>query len=290
MARWLLRGVGALLILGAVVRGGGALNLWQVPDFRPTQSVSECVAEGQRGYETGIAQALGISREQIDPAAAAKMTQAMSRLCRSAATRSARQSLPELFRADPVAFQHLCRAGLDASLKTRPDAFWFTSRAERAHLLREHCQLLLKYMGDDQSTNWPRLIARIQTSSFSRAAQPFTPSWRETTRGASQRCAPPHQPPLVQRRGSSGASSMTSRSRSLLDFRPTSEPGTTSSFRSPGTKVTPNLLAERRTDCPALAGLSCSSPGWTRTNNPPVNSRMLCQLSYRGTVLSGREL
>ena len=27
-----------------------------------------------------------------------------------------------------------------------------------------------------------------------------------------------------------------------------------------------------------------SSPGWTRTNNPPVNSRMLCQLSYRGTA------
>ena len=25
-----------------------------------------------------------------------------------------------------------------------------------------------------------------------------------------------------------------------------------------------------------------NSPGWTRTNNPPVNSRMLCQLSYRG--------
>src|SRR6266496_4899505 len=30
------------------------------------------------------------------------------------------------------------------------------------------------------------------------------------------------------------------------------------------------------------AGLSVYSPGWTRTNNPPVNSRMLCQLSYRG--------
>jgi hypothetical protein len=29
---------------------------------------------------------------------------------------------------------------------------------------------------------------------------------------------------------------------------------------------------------------SCSSPGWTRTNNPPVNSRMLCQLSYRGSL------
>src|SRR6478752_414156 len=25
------------------------------------------------------------------------------------------------------------------------------------------------------------------------------------------------------------------------------------------------------------------SPGWTRTNNPPINSRMLCQLSYRGS-------
>ena len=27
-----------------------------------------------------------------------------------------------------------------------------------------------------------------------------------------------------------------------------------------------------------------SSPGWTRTNNPSVNSRMLCQLSYRGKL------
>ena len=38
---------------------------------------------------------------------------------------------------------------------------------------------------------------------------------------------------------------------------------------------------------PAGKSLACrdfrSSPGWTRTNNPPVNSRMLCQLSYRGT-------
>ena len=32
-----------------------------------------------------------------------------------------------------------------------------------------------------------------------------------------------------------------------------------------------------------LQGLG-SSPGWTRTNNPPVNSRMLCQLSYRGSL------
>ena len=31
-----------------------------------------------------------------------------------------------------------------------------------------------------------------------------------------------------------------------------------------------------------------SSPGWTRTNNPPVNSRMLCQLSYRGPTAKRR--
>ena len=29
-----------------------------------------------------------------------------------------------------------------------------------------------------------------------------------------------------------------------------------------------------------------SSPAWTRTKNPPVNSRMLCQLSYRGMWLT----
>ena len=30
------------------------------------------------------------------------------------------------------------------------------------------------------------------------------------------------------------------------------------------------------------------SPGWTRTNNLPVNSRLLCQLSYRGMVQRGQ--
>ena len=29
-----------------------------------------------------------------------------------------------------------------------------------------------------------------------------------------------------------------------------------------------------------------SSPGWTRTNNRPINSRMLCQLSYGGPAPS----
>src|SRR6187200_197300 len=29
------------------------------------------------------------------------------------------------------------------------------------------------------------------------------------------------------------------------------------------------------------------SPGWTRTNNLPINSRLLCQLSYRGKAATG---
>ena len=31
-----------------------------------------------------------------------------------------------------------------------------------------------------------------------------------------------------------------------------------------------------------LPGSRACSPSWTRTNNPAINSRMLCQLSYRG--------
>jgi hypothetical protein len=30
-----------------------------------------------------------------------------------------------------------------------------------------------------------------------------------------------------------------------------------------------------------------SSSGWTRTSNPSINSRMLCQLSYRGMREAG---
>src|ERR687893_2971158 len=34
-------------------------------------------------------------------------------------------------------------------------------------------------------------------------------------------------------------------------------------------------------------GTPSGSPGWTRTSNPSINSRMLCQLSYRGKVTAG---
>ena len=35
-----------------------------------------------------------------------------------------------------------------------------------------------------------------------------------------------------------------------------------------------------------LPALHVCSPIWTRTRNPSINSRMLCQLSYRGLFLT----
>ena len=52
--------------------------------------------------------------------------------------------------------------------------------------------------------------------------------------------------------------------RTTQQARPASARGTPTRYASPSCALSP------------------SSPGWTRTNNPPVNSRMLCQLSYWG--------
>jgi hypothetical protein len=40
----------------------------------------------------------------------------------------------------------------------------------------------------------------------------------------------------------------------------------------------------------AYEAVTCGkgSPEWTRTTNPAINSRMLCQLSYGGTVARWR--
>jgi hypothetical protein len=41
---------------------------------------------------------------------------------------------------------------------------------------------------------------------------------------------------------------------------------------------------------PGYEALTCGkgSPEWTRTTNPAINSRMLCQLSYGGPVARWR--
>lgn len=73
--------------------------------------------------------------------------------------------------------------------------------------------------------------------------------------------------------------------------------GTAKPYRLPGTRPTGRatlhlgvaasashvLVTPGRHPSVKQPGRSLSSPGWTRTINRPVNSRVLCQLSYRGS-------
>ena len=52
--------------------------------------------------------------------------------------------------------------------------------------------------------------------------------------------------------------------------------------RWPGTERRRREKGSRSVD--RLPSLCSCSPAWTRTSNPPINSRMLCQLSYRGSL------
>ena len=68
----------------------------------------------------------------------------------------------------------------------------------------------------------------------------------------------------------------------VVSVAPIASAGTAKKPPSPnfieiGTSETLDLERECPEACPTV-----SSRGWTRTNNPPVNSRMLCQLSYAG--------
>src|SRR5688500_1259880 len=66
----------------------------------------------------------------------------------------------------------------------------------------------------------------------------------------------------------------SSQGRSLLrSVRPPLRPRSDHE-RTPASSLSPEWGHPLRT--------RISSRGWTRTNNPPVNSRMLCQLSYAG--------
>jgi hypothetical protein len=56
-------------------------------------------------------------------------------------------------------------------------------------------------------------------------------------------------------------------------------PGSQGALQSDRAKNSFQELRKSAAPSAALRG----SPGWTRTNNPPVNSRMLYQLSYRGS-------
>ena len=47
------------------------------------------------------------------------------------------------------------------------------------------------------------------------------------------------------------------------------------------------ILVEGASGTAQAADLRVCSPDWTRTSNPAINSRMLCQLSYGGPAAGG---
>ena len=54
-----------------------------------------------------------------------------------------------------------------------------------------------------------------------------------------------------------------------------------------GVATLPEQAWERARRRAEIIGPFACSPGWTRTNNLPINSRLLCQLSYRGKATTG---
>ena len=86
--------------------------------------------------------------------------------------------------------------------------------------------------------------------------------------------------PCRKRPGSTASRSTSCRATGISASGPSSAGG--SSCRRSGWSGV--LQQAKRPIFCHLESLSAgtSSPGWTRTNNPPVNSRMLCQLSYWG--------
>ncbi len=100
-----------------------------------------------------------------------------------------------------------------------------------------------------------RLRSRDRGSRWStQNSLPLVPCWTDVCSARPEREHPPH-------------------SRARLGRDPVLTCGSTGSVPACRRALT------RRTCDVELSG----SPGWTRTNNPPVNSRMLCQLSYRGS-------
>jgi hypothetical protein len=92
----------------------------------------------------------------------------------------------------------------------------------------------------------------------------------------------PRRPVRIQEEGAPSPPLMTGSSSSAVVAR----------NRASGVTVQISIqVGGRLADAPMVSARYQAfsySPGWTRTNNPPVNSRMLCQLSYRGTAL-GRD-
>src|SRR5690606_6378206 len=81
---------------------------------------------------------------------------------------------------------------------------------------------------------------------------------------------------------SQSAARTSARTRSTADDAASVRVIEDASSPSKASIETPEIVFVARP--PKRPGHLCCSPSWTRTNNLPVNSRLLCQLSYRGSL------
>jgi hypothetical protein len=173
VGRLLLKAVAALLIVGAVVRVGGALHLWGVPDFSGaskanTQSMSECLAESESSLRSAMGQA-GFPAANARYLSPARLSNAMRPFCKawlghpetaSLTQESGPRFVSQLFRDNPSVYEPVCQAGIDADLSARARMFQYLTKQERARLRRDTCPLQLRYMKPDAPTiDYSALIA-----------------------------------------------------------------------------------------------------------------------------------
>lgn len=171
MGRWLLNAVLVLFVIGAVVRGGGALHLWRVPDFSGThkQTMAQCLEEGASGFESALAQA-GMPAANARLLSSAKLSNALRPLCKewvhnpksgALTQETGPRFVSQLFREHPSVYQPLCLAGMNADIAANGPVFQYLTKKERFRLSRETCRLQAKYMSKDKPVpDFSALIAQ----------------------------------------------------------------------------------------------------------------------------------
>jgi len=167
----LLNAVLFLFVVGAVVRGGSALHLWNVHAFSGThkQTMAQCLEEGTSGLESALAQA-GMPAANARFLTSAKLNSALRPFCKEwvhdpesgALTRdTGPKFVSRLFHEHPSVYQPLCLAGMNADIAANGRVFRYLTRQERTRLSNETCRLQAQYMSPDKPVpNFSALIAQ----------------------------------------------------------------------------------------------------------------------------------
>jgi hypothetical protein len=159
MGRVLLTLLGVLLIGGALVRGGAALDLWALPDFSGNgteMTMEACLTEGGQGMRGAFAQA-GLPADQL-AYLSSRITESMTPLCQEAIRHPEVKSLTqesgprfmsEMVRNNPSVWQPLCFAVVDSQFATSPELRRYVGSTERRRFRRKACRLQVAYMRED---------------------------------------------------------------------------------------------------------------------------------------------